>query len=593
MPYTFPIHLRAQRGRIVAFSHVLRGYMEAAGCSCNALAEACGLAPSTLSRYLTGARTPNAASLPADKMARALCEFARQAGTDLDELEIRENLLVQARSFPPAGAGRKLAALLDTFGITQTKLAASLGYSPSYVSRLCSQTRTPGSFLQFAQAAGRFFAERADSPAALKALKSLCPDIVGLSLEQRVTAWLCADEPATRQPDSASFLRKLDSFDLEHYIAALQFAESPNVAETGDAIRAPFTHYSGIEGFCEAELAFLAQAAAEPAGTSVVMFSDMPMQDKMDAVPGFPAAWVAALATLLRTGHTIENIHNVGRSLPEMMLGLEAWLPLYMTGMVTPYYLPSQQDGVLRHLIRCSQTVALEGQAVEGCYGHVGCQIFRDAEVVSHLRRRTLDLLSQARPLANIYTARNGQELAAFLNQQAVQDGERRALLSAPPLFTMDEELLERVLRSSTLDGQQAHRVREMRLDQLNRIETELVHGEVHATVAYVEPEGFDANTPNVALGETFCPHSVSYDAQTYHEHVEQTRRFAESHPAWHLIWGPDLGFRNIQLYVKPDSWALVSKNTSPAIHFVLRHKKMVEAFSQFEMPVTTQHSQA
>ena len=573
----------------MAFSHVLKGYMEAAGCSCNALADACGLSPSTLSRYLTGARVPNADTLPAGKMAHALCEFARQAQTDLDESEIREELLAQARNLAPGGTGRKLAALLDAFDITQAKLAAALGYSPSHVSRLCSGTRAPGSFLQFAQAAGHFFAERADSPAARQTLENLCPGAAELTLEQRVTAWLCAGEPAPRRPDSESFLRKLDAFDLEHYIAALQFAKDAgaDATEMDDSARTPYTHYSDIEGFCEAELAFLAQAATEPAGTSVVMFSDMPMQDKMDAVPSFPTAWVAALAKLLRGGHTIENIHNVGRSLPEMMLGLEAWLPLYMTGMVHPYYLPSQQDGMLRHLVRCSETVALEGQAVDGRYEHVGCQIFRDAGVVSHFRRRALDLLSRARPLANIYTVRNGQELAAFLGQQASQDGERTAFLAVPPLFTMDEDLLERVLCSGALDEQQARRVREVRLDQLNRIEAELAHGEAHVTVAYVEPEGFAANAPNVALGEAFCPQNLPYDAQTYREHVNQTCLFAENHPAWHLSWAPDLGFRNIQLYVKPDSWALVSKNTAPAIHFVLRHKKMVEAFAQFKMPVT------
>lgn len=575
----------------MAFSHVLQEYLETAGCSAGELAGACGLAPSTISRYLSGARTPDAATFPADAVARSLCERARQGGTHLDEPQVRDALLAAARHLPPQGADRKLAALLDTFGVTRTKLAAALGYSPSYVSRLCSGTRAPGDFVQFAQAAGRFFAERADAAGTPDALAALCPDAAHLPPEERVAAWLCAEEPAPRHSELEPFLRKLDAFDLERYMAALRFAEAPGPAAVPvprggtPADPAPLL-YTGIEGFCAAELDFLACAAAEPAGTPVVLFSDMPMQDKMDASPGFPAAWVAALAALLRAGHPIENIHNVGRSLPEMMLGLEAWLPLYMTGMVRPHYLPSHQDGVFRHLVRCSAGTALEGQAIEGSYDHVGCQLFRDKASVAHFNRRARDLLARAKPLASICTAREARELAAFLDRQAARGGARTAILAAPPLFTMDEALLERVLDGCALDEQEARRVREAREAQLRRVETELAAGEAHVTVAYVEPAAFAAGAPNVALGEAFCSRNVPYDPQTYQEHVAQARRFAETHPAWRLTWGPDLGFRNLQIHVDPTAWALVSKNTSPAIHFVLRHRKMVEAFARFEMPV-------
>lgn len=60
----------------------------------------------------------------------------------------------------PAGGGAKLTALLDAFGVTRAKLAEALGYSPSYISRVCSQTRNVSNFDEFAQAAGTFFAER-------------------------------------------------------------------------------------------------------------------------------------------------------------------------------------------------------------------------------------------------------------------------------------------------------------------------------------------------------------------------------------------------------------------------------------------------
>ena len=414
------------------------------------------------------------------------------------------------------------------------------------------------------------------------------------TLAALTSAWLQAEQDTQPQSSIEPFLRKLDTFNLDTYLAAMQAAlaqeeaagKAGEEARKNTATEALYTFYAGVDGFCQAELDFLAAAAAEPAGSSVVMFSDMPMQDKMQAKPEFPARWLAALAVLLRTGHPIDNIHNVGRGLPEMMLGLEAWLPLYMTGMVRPYYLPSQPTGPFAHLVRSSQTAALEGQAVAGAYEHVGCQLFRDEGTVAHFRQRANDLLATAKPLANVYTVQQAGELAAFLVHEAAQSGERMHVMSAPPLYTMSEELLEEAIAASTLDEAEAQRVRMARAAQLARVESELAHGETVVTISRVDEDNLSAASAHLALGEAFCTHSVPYGAQTYRKHIEQTEAFAAAHPSWHLTWGPDLGFRNIQITVRPDAWVLVSKNTSPAVHFVLRHKKMVEAFERFEMPV-------
>ena len=599
------------QGDAMEFSQVLRRCMDEAGCTGKELAQACGMSASTVSRYLAGTRTPDAGSLPAREIALALCKLAQEKGRTLDADEICEALLAGSRSQTPQGAGAKLTALLDAFGVTRAKLAEALGYSPSYISRVCSQTRNVSNFDEFAQAAGTFFAERALGANAQDALLALCKEAAGpdgsvafemdmqgkgalKALAALTSAWLQAEQDTQPQSSIEPFLRKLDTFNLETYLAAMQAARAQEAAagraseeaQKSAATKALYTFYAGVDGFCQAELDFLATAATEPAGSSVVMFSDMPMQDKMQAKPEFPARWIAALAVLLRTGHSIDNIHNVGRGLPEMMLGLEAWLPLYMTGMVRPYYLPSQPTGPFAHLVRSSQTVALEGQAVAGAYEHVGCQLFRDEGTVAHFRQRANDLLATAKPLANVYTVQQACELAAFLTHEAAQSGERMHVMSAPPLYTMSEELLEEAIAASTLDEAEAQRVRMARAAQLARVGSELARGETVVTISRVDESNLGAASAHLALGEAFCTRSVPYGAQTYRKHIEQTEAFAAAHPTWHLAWGPDLGFRNIQITVRPDGWVLVSKNTSPAVHFVLRHKKMVEAFEHFEMPV-------
>lgn len=50
-----------------------------------------------------------------------------------------------------------------------------------------------------------------------------------------------------------------------------------------------------------------------------------------------------------------------------MMLGLESWIPMYMTGQISPYYLKESTGQTFMHLLKVSGAAALQGEAI---YGH-------------------------------------------------------------------------------------------------------------------------------------------------------------------------------------------------------------------------------
>ena len=43
--------------------------------------------------------------------------------------------------------------------------------------------------------------------------------------------------------------------------------------------------------------------------------------------------------------------------------------------------------------------------------------------------------------------------------------------------------------------------------------------------------------------------------------------------------------FRNIQIQINAGKWVIVSQNNAPAIHFVIKHPKMIRAFEDFCRP--------
>ena len=65
-------------------------------------------------------------------------------------------------------------------------------------------------------------------------------------------------------------------------------------------------------------------------------------------------------------GLRINMIHNVNRPFSEMMLGLESYIPMYMTGQISPYYLNETPNQVFGHFLKVSGTVALSGECIAG-----------------------------------------------------------------------------------------------------------------------------------------------------------------------------------------------------------------------------------
>ena len=121
-----------------------------------------------------------------------------------------------------------------------------------------------------------------------------------------------------------------------------------------------------------------------------------------------------------------------------MMLGLESWIPMYMTGQISPYYLKGVQNSVFLHFLKVSGPAALTGEAISGFHSDGKYYLTKSKEEVAYYRKRAEELLKNANPLMDIYLADKAGALQAFLVADSHQNGNRRNILSALPLYTMD-----------------------------------------------------------------------------------------------------------------------------------------------------------
>lgn len=183
--------------------------------------------------------------------------------------------------------------------------------------------------------------------------------------------------------------------------------------------------YYGLSEMRDGELDFLKHTVLAKSMEPVYLCSDMPVED-MAADEEFAKKYMFGLAMVLKKGLRIHIIHNVERPLKDMMLGLENWVPLYMTGQISPYYLKGSQNRIYFHLHYASGQAAMTGDCISGHHELAHYYLTSRREEVAICRKNMQFLLKKAQPLMEIYREERMEELYAFLDADAKLMGEAK-----------------------------------------------------------------------------------------------------------------------------------------------------------------------
>ena len=573
------------------FHEQLNEYLEELDCTAKELGEVSGVSAATLSRYRSGSRIPDVGTEAFNSICEAIGRIAGQRGIEtLTEEKVRESFLrcLDMTAVDKEQLRTNFNLLATALNMNMARLCQQINYDSSTVFRFRNGSRQPAEPEKFAEAVAKYVAENYTEAAEREKLARIlqcdaCEFVEQEHSADRIKRWLL--EPGREKESGVThFLEQLDQFDLNEYIKAIHFDEW----KVPPAI--PFRlstskSYTGLKNMMEAELDFLKDTVLSKSMDPVIMYSDMPMEE-MAKDPEFPKKWMFGMAIMLKKGLHLHQIHNLDRSFEEMMLGLESWIPMYMTGQISPYYLKAGQDQVFLHFLKVSGSVALTGEAIRGYHSEGKYYLARSKDEVAYYRKRAGELLNCASPLMEIYREENAGVFEVFLRSDAETAGERRNILSAPPIWILDREWLEAFLLRRKVSGEQVKKILNYAdtLRQLN--EHILQRNRITDEITLPEQEEFAQYPVNLSLSGMFCETDISYTWEEYQEHLEQMRMYEQAHENYILKETKAQTFRNLQIQIHEGKWAMVSKGKAPAIHFVIYHSRLREAIEQFVPPV-------
>ena len=83
-----------------------------------------------------------------------------------------------------------------------------------------------------------------------------------------------------------------------------------------------------------------------------------------------------------------------------------------------------------------------------------------------------------------------------------------------------------------------------------------------------------------LSLENIFYKKEIKYTHEEYMNHLSSTLKFKNKN--YKVIKNSKSTFKNISITILENNYVIISKNSSPTIHFVIRHPKLVNAINNF-----------
>ena len=573
----------------MTFSEQLNAYISELNCTAKELTDVSGLSASVLSRYRTGSRVPTTDSEQFMQLVQGIATIANERGYSEFTVEKIQKTLedcLQDATFPYELFQINFDTLLTSLSINVADLSHFLNFDSSYISRIRNGQRRPSNPQDFAQNVSKYIAghcSESDKVTIAKLLHCTTDEINNDSLcRDKIIHWLL-NEQIEKKDVVLPFLSKLDEFDLNEFIRSIHFDELkvPSVPFQFPTSK----NYYGIDEMCEGTLDFFKATVLSKSKEDLIANDDTPMADKANGTD-FMKKYIFAVALTLKKGLHIHFIHNINRPFEEMMMGLEGWIPMYMTGQISPYYLKDVHNKLFGHFLYSSGAAALSGECIMDYHQNGKMYLTKNKTEMSYYRQRALDILSKASPLMDIYRIESKDAFYSFVERDIVTPGSRRSILSALPIHTLSEELLLQILNHNHIEEADKKRILDFAKKQRQLYENILSNGQIIDEIPVISETEFLEQPMLLPLSEIFYEKDIVYTYAEYLEHMEQTITYSQNNSNYTVKQNNRYPFKNIQIRILEGKWVVISKNKTPAIHFVIHNPQLRNALENMVIPV-------
>lgn len=576
----------------MSFSQEFSNCCQIVQCTNIQLSKVSGVDPSVISRLKQGSRDIGNNDKLLTKLCDGLLILAEQNGVKDKIIDVYDRLSPfmsnELLEHKRHRFSHNLDVLMSELSISNVAMARFMNLDSSLISRIRNGQRYPSNDIEFARETADLIVKsylRDDyCEGYLKLFGS--KDINDENIYSYINSFLLNDNVHSTKDDTShenitNFLNKLNDFDLGQYIKAVKFDEiklptSPFTVNTSKM-------YIGIDSIRLANIDFLKTIVLNKNPRNIIMYSDLNVE-KLAKDTEFSKKWMIGLAMVIKRGCKINIIHCLDRSFEDMMIGLESWIPLYMTGQITPYYFKSKTNNVFGHtLFTAEDLVALEGSSINGYEEDASYYLTKKTDEVVNYYKRSKLMIKKASPLMNIYREENREDFLKELFTELNKTGDWNNVLSTPSLATMSIELLKSILDRVQINDSIKQDILANHKKLYDIFINCLSNNKVHDIMPLMSEEEFRDNPIIVQLPDICVGIDIRYTYEEYKRHLEDIEIINNTYDNYTYEFNEN-SFSNIQIYIHKKNCVLIIKGNTPVVAFNIHNEKLCNAFENMNI---------
>ena len=291
-----------------------------------------------------------------------------------------------------------------------------------------------------------------------------------------------------------------------------------------------------MEGKRRAAEFFLMEVIAQDKPQTLLLYSDE-ATDWMAADKDFAAKWADLMVRVLSKGIRITIIHTVSRDLDEMLNAIQQWMPLYMTGLIEPYYYPKKRDGLFKRTLFIAPGVsAVVSESIGSSIDHAVNLLIRNNDTISAYVEEFDIFLSQCKPLMRIFTLKHKDEYLNTLTEFEREESNSIIYTDSLSLLTMPDQVASSIMprimsrigvESSSISAYQRQRITFFEKNLLSKTFTEIIPS--------YDLETIKNGKVKVSFSDMMNDSTVYYTREEYIGHLEYLVYLLENYGNFHI----------------------------------------------------------
>ena len=476
--------------------------------------------------------------------------------------------------------GEKLNFLMNITNTSNSRLSKSVSIDASYISRLRSSLRNMPKNKDNIELFSSFFAQNLDEDYQKTALcELLLIEIAKFpstkeDLEALIYSWFM--ETKTKSDSIDDFLLNLSKFDFKNKLNDfnIDFLKSQYITKANTLNLATF---NGIKGRQNATLLFLSYVLNNKNSQMIYLINE----DNLEWVtsnPTFLQAISNLLSQAIRQGNKIKIIHTIRKNFYDMLLMIDAWMPLYISGAIEPFYYPKPKDSLIkRTLFLAPDTAAVVSTTIGDNVNASSNFLFTEKNVISEFLSEYNNYLSFCHPLIKIFTPDRSDEyldLLTFFESKSSKGIIKSNTISS---FTMTQELIK-----SIFDKLDFEKKEELYLTQLKRIRVFKKYIEKNVFTEIITlPDINDIiqNKTKIYFCNPFLSQEIYYTPSEFLIHLKQITKLLKSFDNYNIYIEPNDTMKDCVIFIKQDVGMMFSKMTYPYFLCLLEEPSLTGSF--------------